>query len=246
MAAPIIPFDVEQQKLAAAPLIKDLATLQLAAKSVVITDDDSYANAMDVRNKAGSAEKKINEFWEPMCKAAHELHKSLTGARGAMLKPYTDVRDALDKLIKKYILDQQTAKRLVEERLRKEADSLKSNLQEKAEDLIAAGRVQEARSLMAQSQVIDSIPSSLPSSVPKADNSRVTAKKVGECYDLLALIKAVAKGDVPLTHYVKGEEKPLITVDQRVLNAVVDRMGDSLKWPGVRVKDDVVIGAIKL
>ena len=244
MASPIIPFDIEARKKAAAHLTTEQNTWAVAAANLEVEDDDSYAQAIQLKNAAGSAIKKITEFWEPLCKAANALHKMLTGARAEMVAPFQTISDTVEKKAKKYYLQKKEAERAAEAELLKLAEKQRLEAAKEADRLMGMGRVDESEALRRQSE-ITTLPA-LPSNVPKVDNAKTSDTLEPEVTDLLAFLRDIVEGKMALMHEYRGEQRPLVTVDMAVLRDVVKRQGGRFQCAGVTVSEGVKISAKKL
>jgi hypothetical protein len=85
----------------------------------------------------------------------------------------------------------------------------------------------------------------------KLDGTAVKDVNVATCTDTMALLRAVAAGDIPLMHKItvrgKGEvEVPLFKAEPQVLQFYAAKLGQQFKWPGVVVESDVAFAARKL
>ncbi len=240
----LIPFDLETQKAAAAKLVESasLSTLTLAARTLEVTDDVSYEQAINLRTMFATAEKRIADFWEPLAKAANALHKSLTGARAEMMKPYTDGKLLTTQKAERYILGQQRAKRQAEEVLAQAARQTQQALRLEADRLALEGRMRESEQINMQAQM--SVAPTLDAAIPKVAGAKTGTKYTGQVTDLIAFAKAIVDGKIDLMQEVKpGDVRPILMVDQVVLNAVVSRQLDGLNWPGIEVKEGVRISS---
>jgi hypothetical protein len=244
----IIPFDITAQKAAASKLVdgSQLASIQLAARTLQVIDEEGYQTCIEIRNRAASAEKKILDFWEPLAKAANGLHKLITGARADMAAPYVEVKQITTKKAEEFLLAQKRAKREAEDALARAAQTEQAKIQREGEELIAQGYVKQGQAKLAEANmVVQGV--ALPSAVPASD-ARVGDTFTGEVYDLMALIKAVASGETTLMWDVKGDSQPVLIVNPAVLKAVVDRSGMAAEklLPGIMVKEGVRISARRL
>lgn len=246
LVPPVITFDVEGQKAAARKLVADanIATITLSAKNLTVESQESYEACVALRNAFALAQKRITDFFGPMIDAANKLHKSLTAARAEMLKPYCDGKDVCTRKMERFLLDQKEAKRKADAVMSQVAEKERSRLADEAEDLMSMGFVKEAAQKTQQARM--TMAPTLPAAVTKVAGAKVADKWIAECTDLIAFAKAIGEGKIPLMHDVRGEMRPILLVDQVTLNAVVSRQQDSLKWPGIAVKESVRISSSKL
>ena len=238
---------LERYKADSAELNNGLQTFELSANAVltkVWNDDADYTTAVELKNEAASKVKRIEDKYASPTELFHAVHKAFTGLRSSFTAPWKTLGDKLEAKAKNWYLKEQRAKAEAERRLAEVAAAQKEELWEQADDLIARGQVKEARELKAQARALDA--PILPEALPVVAGARITAKLKGTCHDTVALALFIGQGKAPLTYDVKGVQRPLLVVDQVVLNALVDRMGKSLSLPGITVEEDVKIGAKRL
>lgn len=230
-----------------AQLNNGLQTFEVAAANAINhrwTGDEDYTVAVTLSVEAGRRAKAVEEKYSGPTELFHAVHKAFTGLRAKYIEPWTTWRERLDAKAKRWYLDQQRAKAEAERQMAQATVQAKSEIAETVEDLLLQGRVKEARALQSQAAAV--MAPVLPPAVPVVPNSRVTPKLKGTCINLAALALHIGSGKAELCYEVKGTMRPLLLIDQVVLNALVDRMGKSLNLPGVVVEDDVQIGAAKL
>ena len=244
MSTQIIPYDIEAQKQAAAKLVESasIATLTLAAKSLEITDEETYQQAIDLRTRFAVAEKRITDFWEPLAKAANALHKSLTGARAEMVKQYSDGKALMTRKAETYLMEQQRAKREAEAAMARVADQQRRELEAEARRLATRGEMDRAEQIERQAQM--SVAPSLPDAIPQAVGAKVGVTFAARVTDMVAVMKSIVEGQTPLMWEVKpGDIRPLVVIDEVVLRAIVSRQQKGLSIPGVVVDEGVRISS---
>jgi hypothetical protein len=233
----VIPFDVTAQKVAAAKLVEGvgLQSLNLAAQQIVVSDDESYAQCIGLMGRFGDAKKRILDFWEPLAKSAHGLHKLITSAREEMSGPYATGELICKRKAESYQDECRAAKRRAEQQMALAAEEERQRLVDQSRDLLAMGFVAKAEQLERQASMTTGVV--LPEAVSRVAGARVGTKCEWTVTDLVALMRAVVDGEIPLMHTVKGELRPLLMVDPVVMNSIVDRFQMTLKWPGVVVEE---------
>ena len=243
----VIPFDLEAHEKAASRLAEgtSLSALQATAKSLQVTDEDSNKECLELRNGCATIEKRITDYWAPLADMANKLHKAITGKRGQMTKPWTDLKDAFTSKSEKFIMDQRSAKRREEAELFRIEQQRKLELEKQADALMSRGFVEEAQAKIQQAAVTD-MPT-LPDAVGKIEGSRIGTTWKAEGVDLIGTMRAIVAGQIPiLWDNGKGEQEPILVYNQQVLNAIAKRSQGSLKIPGVKFVEGVRIGASRL
>lgn len=242
-AIPAPAIDMEQYRLMGEGLNSGLKTFKLSYESVVdnrISSDEEYETCVQLGNEASARAADIVAKFDPVCKMMNDTHRAMTGLRAEFAKPWTDMREKLLGMARRWLLDQEAAKVAMEREMAGQVKKRQAELLDEAEDLMSTGRIREAEALTTQANL--TVAPILPSATPVVAGSRVTPKWKATCVDLTSVLVAVATGKVPLVYEVNGEQLPLITVDQRVLNAIVKRQGQSFACPGIKVERDVSIG----
>lgn len=235
----VIPFDLESQKTAAAKLVEGVSinTLQLAAKSLEVTDDQSYEQAVGLRTRFAAAEKKILEFWDPIVKAAFGLHKTLTAARSEMAKPYTDGKNLMSAKAENFLLERKRQQREADQALARAAEQERLRLAQEAQELAMRGHMKEAEQIEMRASL--TVAPRVASTVPVSAGARVGNTYTAHVTDLMAVLQSIVAGTTPLMWDVKGEERPLVIVDEVVLRQIVLRQQTSLSIPGIEVREGV-------
>ena len=214
-----------------------LPTMQLAVKSMRVWDDETYAQAVAIRNQCASQEKIATDGWDGLTKAAHSLHKACTGNRLDQSSPWSSLANQANQKIDAYLLEQKRLRLEQEAALAREADRIRKELEKESEDLMAKGLVAQAVNKEQLAGI--TVAPVLPESVPKVTGNRVVDGYEGEVTDIKALCKAIGDGTFPLNHNVKGVLRPIVTVDQVVVNALVSRHLGGTKIPGITIKETV-------
>jgi hypothetical protein len=243
----VIPFDLAAHEKAASRLAEgtNMSALQATAKSLQVTDEESNKECLDLRNACATIEKRITDYWAPLADMANKLHKAITGKRGQMIQPWSDLKAAFHSKSEKFILDQRAAKRREEAELARIEDQRKRELEKQAEALMSRGYVEEAKAKIQQAAVTD-MPT-LPDAVGKIAGSRIGETWKAEGFDLTTTMMSIVAGKTPLLwDNGKGDQEPILVYNQQVLNAIAKRSQGSLKLPGVKFVEGVRIGAAKL
>lgn len=135
--------------------------------ALVVDDEGSFEHAGEITLELSALEKKIEEYWDPEVKKAHELHKSLTTKRSEMLTPVQNNKKILKNKINAYLTEQENKRkaeeaRLEEERLaaeKAERDRIQAEIEreraQKEAEIEAAkesGNVEEAEKIQAEAE----------------------------------------------------------------------------------------------
>lgn len=222
------------------PQVTGLSTLELAAKQLMVTDDATNERAVAIMNDAHGRQMSLEAIWK-------RYKTPLNAARAVVLdmeKKTCGVAEAIKKLASaksgQFELAQKRTKEKLERQLAVVVEDKKQTLQEEADDLMMSGDITGARAKLLEVEM--HVAPTIPSMVTKQAGARVTPKYKGTCEDLMAVIKAIADGRIGLMQEVSpGDSRPLVNIDQVVLNAIVKRQGDGLRIPGIKVEEEVAV-----
>lgn len=239
--------DLSQYTEAAEKINEGRKTTLITSQALLVRDledDEDYESCLALGNEAARIEKSMETAFDDVCDLRHKLWKASTEERGRFAAPWKKLKDALRDKAKQWYLKQQEAKRAAERQLQQAVFDQQRVLAEQAQREIDQGFVSKGREILMQAEA--TVAPILPDAAPKVAGSRVTPKIKATPVDTMAILQAIVAGKFDLMWYVKGVERPLVVIDQVVLNAIVDRLGKGLKCPGILIEDDVRIGATKL
>ena len=232
----VIPPDVtrkaETQALAARYNSQADADL-LMAKSVLVTTDDEYVVAGELRLRIDADRKKAEQIEELVTKPLWDHWKFLKGLFKPSIEKRTEACGILSRqrLVydkkKQYEADQ--IHREHEEAARKEQARLDKLAEEKARRAEAKGDTERAEEIR---QTVPQVPLPIPSAAPILPRVSGIAKQQyfhAKVTDLAALVTAVAAGEVPME---------AILANEPWLNKTAGALKASMKYPGVQVWDE--------
>jgi hypothetical protein len=132
------------------------------AKGFEITDDATYARAINGIDKAKAYQAEIHSVWDPVCKATNEAWKLSTAGRKTQLAPAIEAEGLLKKLCDNYARKQADKARKEAARIAKiEADKKAAE----AEKLAEEGDTEKAEAVLEEAVAIESAPVPTPPQV---------------------------------------------------------------------------------
>lgn len=172
-------------------------TLPSKANRLVIVDQATYDEVVEVGKGANALAKSIKDHYAPMKEAAHLAHKRICDAEKAMLAPVEQAVKTLKGKIAEYTAEQQRKQREEQARL-----ELETRRREEEERLKMA---EEAQQDGASAEVVDEIletaaPVVIPKAAPgyQAANGVSTRKNYrAKVVSIKDLCRAVADGVIP-------------------------------------------------
>jgi hypothetical protein len=235
-----LSLDITTYKAQAEPHISGLQTMSLAVNNLVVSEE-TYQAAVDLRNNLIDRENALKALWKRIKDPLNTLKNAIMAEEHATTDPITALKNKISGKINLYLEEAKKAKEEADKSLDRQVSQTKRTMAEEAEFLEACGKMDEAAEI--RQQIASVVKPELPPAAPVAMGAKTTDKFEWEATDMMALIKAVASGEVDLMHEYKGGElRPLLTINQTVVNAVVARKGLRLGWPGIVVKMVTKIG----
>ena len=203
------------------------------AQALTVVDTVSYQVAADRLLDIKGLRAEIEATFGPIVKKAHEAHKEATGQR----KRHEEPLKAAEGIIKARMGGWQ---RQEEQRAREEAARLAAEALKRDEEarLVEAEALEAAGEAEAAGRVLDKPPPAPPPPPPTRvpQIKGIAGRDIWkvEVVDLMALVKAVAAGTVPLA---------AVEASGKVLGQQARSLQGEMKWPGVRVYSERSIAA---
>lgn len=216
----------------------DLASTELASRELQVNSEQAFENAAALVAVCAKRAEQVASFWEHDRDLAHQLHRSITGKISALQAPWIKIRASLEAKMKAWRTAQERERQKREQEERQRADEERRKVEEQARALKMAGEYGLAKQVVQEAETAIA-PSSVQPFAPKSESVTEKWPWIGEVNDLMALIKAIAEGTVPLEYEIKGEMRPLLNVDQNVLNHLARTRQGDFSIPGCSAKQDL-------
>lgn len=225
-----------------APPDYGLDRLQVIGSHIQIRTRDEYQRAGEILVEIASAMKKLLEGdetsgwlgWNRIVKATRTTYDDMLEARRNHMRKWNDLRDAYDKAMAKFREDEEGRHQKIQEGLRETSEGLRQKLTAEARRMLRAGKPDQAQNLIEQRDLLPENPTVEPLDLRLPGINQIEDIEI-EVTDLLALVKAVANGAVPLTGIVQRKEFPIFEVRESVLVALARSMGEAAHFPGVKI-----------
>jgi hypothetical protein len=208
---------------------KDKAlVLQQAVAIEKIENEGQFQQVATAGLEAAANIKALEAYINPIKERAYAKWKRITTVLSAKIGPFEKVKEKSGQLIGvyQYEIKQQRLREENAERLRQAAEDEKTRAAQ-AEQLAKEGRIEDGVALL-ESPVVNVAPVMATTQVPKAQGVTDSGEGIfsAEVTDLLALVKAVAAGTVPIK---------AVEANMKFLNAQAKSMEQLLAYPGVKV-----------
>lgn len=199
-------------------------SVSIAANELAIKDQASYDWACQVLTETiKPVMKKIEDYFNPDIKRAHELHKSLNAKKNALLDPLANAELLVKRLIGTWTAEQQ---RIQADAQRKAAEQQRQREEEaKLQTAIEAeqnGATEEEKQVILETPVFSPPPVAAPT-YTKAQGISVKTRWKAQCDNIQALCKAIGEGKVPMN---------LVEVNQSALNKMASIQEKTFNVPG--------------
>ncbi len=206
----------------------DASRLMVMARSIEVTDQDTYEMAVEMGKQCAKAVKSVtenSEFKEGL-ETAQKMHKWFTDLRASLVNPYKEARKIVDTKSSAWYRKEQA--RIAEERQQKqrEADAAAEEAR-----LELAEKLEKEGNFPAVERVLDEPVVAAPVKVegaPEVDGVSHRANWKAEGVDLEATIKAVYEGRAPIE---------LLTYDDKELTRRAKALKQAFQADGINVYD---------
>ncbi len=194
------------------------------AGEIVVKDAMTYQMAGETWKSLTALEKKIKAYWEDDVTTALKLHRSLVAKRDAMLIPVGEQKNSLRLGMKTFEDEQERIRRAEQARLEEEArKAAEEAALAQAVALEMNGHKAAAEAVIAAPVVAPAV--YVPKTTPTGFGNATRRTWGAEVTDLMALVKAVAAGIVPIQ---------AIEANTVFLGQQARALKSALQYPGVR------------
>lgn len=195
------------------------------ATQVKVVDTESYILAGETWKRLADMEKEAHEHFDPVVKSTDKAHKDAVALRKKVLDPIEQAKTNIKGLMSAYDAEQERIRQAEEARLREEA----RKREEDARINEAVAMEQEGNGILAE--MILSEPVETPVVIVQKEVPKMAGGPVyrtvwdAEVTDLLALVKAVAAGQVSIN---------ALLPNQTFLRQQAQSLKETMKMPGVK------------
>ena len=193
----------------------ELAT-EAKASDILVLDQYSYSLAGAAILRLDAMTKKIKEYWADPKKKAHEAWKAITAKESEMLLPVESHRKELNFRVKKYLTDQDRARReeqaAIDAAQRKAEDAERAKILASAERAAAKGKDERAADLREKAEAVFVAPAIVQGEVEKT--TRIDAGTVSTIADIeitvtdtTEVLRQIIAGKIPISVITLSEAK---------------------------------------
>lgn len=206
-------------------LIEHSTILQQATSLAAgIKDAETFKVAGSFLVQIKSALKRWKDSRQDAIEKAHALHKTLIADRDNVGKPLDDAIKVLAPALERFEFEERERARIERERIEREAKKAEEDRRlEMAAELEKSGKTEAADSILEEPVIA---PPSLIEESPKVDGLSFQDYYGFEVQDLMSLVIAVSRREVPLMALLPNE---------KFLGQQARSMKDHFKFPGVKL-----------
>lgn len=201
------------------------------ARSIVVTDQESYDAAAELVVEIATLEKQIVDHHKPIKETAYAAHRAACAAEKKLLDPLTEAKSVLKRALVAWTQEQ--------ERLRREAEAKLLAEQQKADEEAKLALAIEAEAAGAAEETVQEILAAptvvmprpvAPPTFQQASGISTSQKWKAEVVNIRDLCRAVADGRV---------SPELVQPNMTALNGMARAMKSTMNIPGVRAVTDM-------
>jgi sorbitol-specific phosphotransferase system component IIBC len=203
-------------------LEKEAQEVDVQAQGLVVKSQAQYDAANDFLKAVKGLQQKVKDAFGPIIQKAYAAHKEAKAQETKQLDPLLKAESLVKNKMLTFWQEQERIRREEEARLQAIADKKRKEAEAKAEAARAAGNEAKAEKYEEKAAAVVA-----PTLAPMFDKGTVSVKKLyrAEVYDLMALIKAIAAGQAPIS---------LVEANMVSLNAQARALKETMAYPGVR------------
>ena len=205
-------------------------TVDEQARVIIVKTQEQYNSADKFVQEIKNLQKEIKATFGPIISKAFQAHKEAKAQETRHLEPLLKAEAFIKDKMMVYLRQQEAIRQEQERKLQAEAERKRQEALAKAEAARAEGK--EAKAEKYEDKAAQVVAPQLASTVDKG-SAVVTKRWSAEVTDLMALVKAVAAGQVPLA---------CIEANMPTLNAQARALKDSMNYPGVKAISEENLG----
>lgn len=202
-------------------------SLMESAKKIVVTTDEEYQSAAELGSEIKRRVGAVTDFFKPLKESAHKAHKAVCDREKTVLKPFMDAEKALKSAMADYLEEVERQRREREEYIRNLAQQQVNESINKAAELEAEGRTEEAEKVLNNAITAEEFQKSsiavMPSETPKAKNASTTTG-----YEIVSI------DEVCVPVQIAGVT--IRPVDEKAIMRLIKATKGSVRIPGVEYK----------
>lgn len=200
------------------------------AKALVVKTQPQYDEANKFILTIKSLQKEIKDTFGPIITKAFQAHKEAKAQETRHLEPLLKAEAFIKDKMMVYLRQQEAIRAEQERKLQAEAEKKRQEALAKAEAARAEGK--ESKAEKYEEKAAQVVAPQLASTVDKG-SAIVTKRWSAEVTDLMALVKGVAAGQVPLA---------CVEANMVALNGQARALKNSMNYPGVKAVSEDNLG----
>ena len=198
-------------------------TMNEQAKNIAVNTQTEYNHANDFIVNIKKLQKQVKDTFVLIIKKAFEAHRESKAQEAKHLDPLLKAEEIIKSKMLIFIRVQEQVRLDAERKLQVEAERKRQEAIAKAEAARANGK--EAKAEKYEEKAANIVAPQLASTVDKGSAS-VRKRYRAEVYDLMALVKAIAAGQAPIS---------FVEPNMPALNSQARALENTMAYPGIKV-----------
>src|SRR3990167_2425142 len=192
------------------------------AQKIAVKSQSNYDQASSFLRGVKELQDSVKRTFRPIIEAAYKTHRNAVAEEKKHLEPLEKAENLIKGKMLDWMREQERIRRESEAKLQAEADKKRQELLAKAE--VARANSKEAKADRYEEKATNII---APQLAPTIDTCGAGIRKYwsAEVVDLMALVKAISEGKVPLM---------AVEANMPFLNKQAAALKETLSYPGVR------------
>lgn len=221
----VVLYSEQEKQLGA-----EATSIEKRADAIIIKTDDDFAMAGQATKDVKTAQKRVEEFWEPMRASTYAAYKAVTDHKKAMIDPLKNAETILKRKMSAYQMEKERKRREEEERIRRLAQEETNRKLEEAQKAEAEGDVFGAEYALAEAEVMDNM-------AQTASVAKKTAKVNGISQSKKWEIRSIDLSKLP----VEFAGVVIRPADERAIMQLIKATKGKIQIPGVEYEETVGI-----
>jgi hypothetical protein len=216
-------------------LEQEAITVRSEIAALTITDQESYNVAVEKRTAAKGWLKKAEDWFDGIQRPAYDAYKNILNQRKLVCEPTESAIKKINAALIDFDREQDRIRREEQRRLedeaRRQAEEERLRLAAEVEE---SGADEETINAVLDAPIEITTPVVAPRTYEKSSAVNFRDNWSGECFDLLDLVKAVAKDKSKIG---------LLQVNQTALNQMAKALKETMAIPGCRAVNNKVVAS---
>lgn len=209
---------------------QEVSLVEERAKELVISTNEEYEKAAEMGQQIKVKAKVVTDFFKPMKDTAYQAHKAVCDREKTMLKLLQDAEKLLKKSMTAYFQEKERKRKIMEEKMRLEAEAEKERKLNEAASLEAEGKSDEAEMALMEAQMTENM---VATATVVMDTPKVKCVSNSKDWE----IETIDHEKVPV-NFAGVEIRP---VDEKAIMRLIRASNGSIQISGIKYKETIKV-----